>query len=953
MASAQSYEIISRLYITYLNRPADPEGLRYWADQLEGPLGGNIVPIARSMWASDESQAIMGGIGTEVGQVVDRIYNAFLARNPDAEGRAYWISRVTDGGLDIAELPFYLLAGARGSTNDSDRAISQNREAAAKIFTEIADGRSFADPNFGKAPFQATFTSSDTNEARGFLSNVMTTMPTTDAIRQVVIDKIANPGDPIKGGTGGLPILLGTSFEHGDLAKLDIDALNDPLIAAQWYLKNTGQRYADGDVKPNKFLDLNIAGAWADGYTGKGVRVVINDDGLDLKHESMVKNVLADLTYNSVNGATGPDALSTPTTAAQGGAYTPDPEAHGHGTVVGSIVGMAANDGIGMVGIAPDVKLVSGLALSKGNNTSVPKLYNHLTDIVKADVWVNSFGKDPAFSENFFVGPNTDQQSEDYLYLRSIEKGAKEGRNGLGTVIEVSAGNEGPNNADAAMTGTTNNKYIISVGAVNELGQKSSYTTPGASVLVSAFGGENPTDKAQSVNSGFGLVSADITGAAGYNTQAGAAGNYAFQNFGTSYSGPIVGATAALMLQANPLLGFRDVANILAMTARVIEPNNHTVLTGNLVNFGGLAFSRDIGFGLVDISAAVRLAASWVDAAKTAANWVSAEGTSASAAADIPDNDPNGTTATATLNKNVIIERMEFDLKLNSNTPSQLRAEITSPNGTTIVLFDQPLSKDTDAAAGTADTPWPETFQIGATAFFGEQSAGEWKLKLIDKVTGEVSRFETLTVRAWGSEVTQDNQYVLTDAYTGERTVTDAAGVDLINAAAVSGSVSINLNAGETSTIAAGKFVIGTGVVIENAFGGAGNDFIIGNDQGNVLRGNGGADTLTGNGGADIFMFTTVNDSRSGARDTITDFAVGVDKIDLRLLDANITLAGNQDFGFGGQNAATLAHSVTFSFVDANTVIFADVNGDTVADVEIMLIGQKQLTAGDFLGLAA
>lgn len=748
----------------------------------------------------------------------------------------------------------------------------------------------------------------------------------------------------------GLPALLGTAVEQQALVPLDINVINDPLFSAQWYLKNTGQRYAEGEVRPAKLLDVNIAGAWADGYTGKGITVAVNDDGLDLTHEDLAGNILANLTYNSVNGATGATAYATATTAEQGGAYTPAANAHEHGTVVASIVGMQANDGKGMVGLAPGVKIVSGLAIAEGSR--VPELYNYLTTTAKVDVSVNSFGRDPAFSENFFVGVNTDRQSADFLYLASIEKGAREGRNGLGTIIEISAGNEGPAGADAAMTGTTNSKYVISVGAVNELGQKASYTTPGASVLVSSFGGENQQGRDQSVNAGFGLASADVSGALGYNKDENiAGGNYAFQNTGTSYSGPMVGATAALMLQANPLLGFRDVSTILALTARVIDPTGFTATKGDMLNFGGMMFSRDIGFGILDVSAAVRLAASWVAPAKTVSNWVSSEGTSTTAAQDIPDATPAGATATAQLTKNVLIERMEFDLNLTSTTPSQLRAEITSPQGTTIVLFDQPLARDAKAAAGTPDTPWPGTFQIGATAFLGEQSAGTWTLKLTDKVTGEVSRFESLTVRAWGSEITTDDQYVLTDSFTGQKTVTDAAGLDLINAAAVSTGVTIDLNAGATSTIAGGTFVIGASVAIENAFGGAGDDKITGNGTANVLRGNGGADTLTGGGGADIFMFATANDSKTGARDTVTDFIIGLDRFDFRLLDANLNLAGDQEFAFSGRRGDVVGNSVSFDFVGGDTVIKADMNGDSIAEIEIAMQGQHQLTANDFFGV--
>lgn len=771
----------------------------------------------------------------------------------------------------------------------------------------------------------------------------------------------SRPGAPVVNtepdvGHSGLPTALGTPFEQMALSPLLVNAISDPLFSSQWYLNNTGQRYGASDLKPATFLDMNIADAWANGYTGKGIVVSVNDDGMDLAHADLVGNLLLDLTYNSANGNTGPSAYATTTTADQGGEYAPAPDGNEHGTVVGSIIGMAAN-GLGMVGMAPEVQLVSTLVSDKVN---WPRLFEYVAKTAKADVSVNSYGFDPAFSENFYVDASTDKTSNDYLFLSAIEASAREGRNGLGTVIEVSSGNKAFVGADASMTGMTNSKYIITVGAVNELGHPARlsdgeggtvvYSTPGASVLVSAFGGENIGQRDQSVDAGFGIASADISGTLGYNKDAAIAeGDYSFQNTGTSYSGPMVGATVALMLQANPLLGFRDISNILAMTARVINPANHLELKGNLVNFGGLMFSREIGFGLVDVSAAVRLAASWTEPARTVTNWVSAEGASTTLAQDVPDGLLTGTLVTAIVEKNVLIERMEFDLKLDSAVPSQLRAEITSPQGTTITLFDQPLARSDEASS---DTPWPGTFQIGATAFLGEQSAGIWTLKLIDKISGEVARFEALTVRAWGSELTPDSHYVLTDAFSGHVTVSDASGIDLFNAAAVSSSVTLDLNVGATSTVANGSFVIAAGVGVENAFGGGANDRMIGNEMANVLRGNGGADTITGGSGADLFMYATVNDSAPTNRDVLNDFTIGLDRIDLRLIDANLQQSDNQSFVFVGHRGDIVPHSVSYVFADADTLVRADVDGDQIADLEILLVGQKVLTASDFLGVS-
>ncbi|MFC4175334.1 M10 family metallopeptidase C-terminal domain-containing protein [Microvirga sp. GCM10011540] len=94
----------------------------------------------------------------------------------------------------------------------------------------------------------------------------------------------------------------------------------------------------------------------------------------------------------------------------------------------------------------------------------------------------------------------------------------------------------------------------------------------------------------------------------------------------------------------------------------------------------------------------------------------------------------------------------------------------------------------------------------------------------------------------------------------------------------------------------AGGYTIAKGVVIENAYGGRGDDRLVGNGAANLLAGNGGADrlighagddilkgragndVLTGGSGADVFVFDSKPNSRTN-RDKITDFAPGTDRI--------------------------------------------------------------------------
>src|SRR5690349_22897188 len=77
--------------------------------------------------------------------------------------------------------------------------------------------------------------------------------------------------------------------------------------------------------------------------------------------------------------------------------------------------------------------------------------------------------------------------------------------------------------------------------------------------------------------------------------------------------------------------------------------------------------------------------------------------------------------------------------------------------------------------------------------------------------------------------------------------------------------------------------------------------------------------TLFRSSGADTFVFTAVADSSLAARDTITDFQAGIDKIDLSLIDAKTTASGNQAFLFGEDRKSTRLNS---SHVEISYAVF-------------------------------
>jgi hypothetical protein len=157
-------------------------------------------------------------------------------------------------------------------------------------------------------------------------------------------------------------------------------------------------------------------------------------------------------------------------------------------------------------------------------------------------------------------------------------------------------------------------------------------------------------------------------------------------------------------------------------------------------------------------------------------------------------------------------------------------------------------------------------------------------------------------------------------------------------------------------------------ISIENLIGGSGNNTFLGNGDANRLDGGAGRDTLdgragddvliggldmdtlTGGAGSDTFVFNTIADSKRGASaDRITDFQSGLDKIDLSGIDAISGTATNDAFTFIGTGAFTKkAGELRYSTSSSGTTIAGDVNGDGLADFEIVLTNKAAPVAIDF-----
>ena len=299
---------------------------------------------------------------------------------------------------------------------------------------------------------------------------------------------------------------------------------NDPYYysSGSW-----GQSYQDlwGLYK------IQAASAW-DIKRGENVVVAVIDTGLDYNHPDIDQNVW--INTAEANGLPGVDD--------DGNGYIDDirgwnfcsdnynnnpMDDHGHGTHCSGTIAAEGNNGIGVIGVAYNAKIMALKGLNANGS-------GYVSDLAEAIIYAANNGAD--ILSNSWGGVGTSQTLEDAVnYAHS-----------RGCVVIAAAGNS---NSDASNFTPANIANVITVSAFDNNDVKASFSNYGPKIDVAAPGVDILSLRAQA-NSHFPIVGQNYCRASG-----------------TSMACPHTAGVAALILSNHPTFTNEQVKQVLRVSA--------------------------------------------------------------------------------------------------------------------------------------------------------------------------------------------------------------------------------------------------------------------------------------------------------------------------------------------------------------------------------------------------
>ena len=305
-----------------------------------------------------------------------------------------------------------------------------------------------------------------------------------------------------------------------DLSSDDSTISNDPLFNQQWGLHNSN--HVD--------IDISVSSAW-NYATGKNVKIAILDTGVDSTHIDLASNI-SYLSYDTETNS------------------SPSRVYGDHGTHCAGIAAAIKDNGIQIAGVAPEATIVSISNSLNGTTNSRLKRADGI-------IWAYQNGVD--------IISNSWKSSTHHAAIdEAIQNAFTYGRQGKGCVIVFAAGND---RADSIGYPANCNESILTVGAIDSLGGRASFSNYGVGLDI--------------VAPGDGILST-------------LPGNTVGKKNGTSMACPHVAGVAALILERNPEMTVHQVNSTINSNAKKISGVNF-----NVTEPDGL-WNNEYGYGLLD-----------------------------------------------------------------------------------------------------------------------------------------------------------------------------------------------------------------------------------------------------------------------------------------------------------------------------------------------------------------
>jgi len=311
---------------------------------------------------------------------------------------------------------------------------------------------------------------------------------------------------------------------------------NDPLSSLQWHLDNAGQTGGTPGA------DIRAVNAWARTEVDPDLVVAVIDTGVEA-HEDL-------------NWIPGYDATGG------GGPGTPGPN-QGHGTSCAGLIGAIGNNGIGVIGVAPGVKIMPIRLCDDAG------MWAEADDIAAGIRWAFQNGA-RVLSNSWRYGLPSAEIHE--AIIEATEAGA--------VVLFAADNTQGEEVAYPARYPET-----IAVGSSNQCDEPKRVDDQSMELY-----GHNSGPELSVVAPGTSMVTTDLMGAEGDSDD-----NYTTNFNGTSSATPVAAGVVALMLSETPTLTVGEVRDLLQRTADDIDPVR---LVADPVN-------DLLGFGRVNADAAL------------------------------------------------------------------------------------------------------------------------------------------------------------------------------------------------------------------------------------------------------------------------------------------------------------------------------------------------------------